>query len=226
MAVLVGNLATVWPIDNWTLLFDRQPEPDLEFTEEELDQTIATKARGPLNPHKKPSRGSPILWGLLLILIGGIAYVSMEPDMLTGWLSPYLSESPPTPPPMAVKPTPSTPIPMVPGTSPTADVPPVSPTVVPPPQTTASPAAPVAPSSDPMFSEGQKVTVTQDDTIPGGNIPLFANSSGSNPVLTTRPGISLTIMDGDIQSGGWMYLVRTDEGALGWISERRLRLKF
>jgi len=77
-----------------------------------------------------------------------------------------------------------------------------------------------------MFSEGQKVTVTQDDTIPGGNIPLFANSSGSNPVLTTRPGISLTIMDGDIQSGGWMYLVRTDEGALGWISEQRLRLKF
>ena len=70
------------------------------------------------------------------------------------------------------------------------------------------------------------MTVTQDDTIPGGNIPLFANSSGSNPVLTTRPGISLTIMDGDIQSGGWMYLVRTDEGALGWISEQRLRLMF
>lgn len=226
MAALVGKLATVWPIDNWTLLFDHQPEPDLEFTEKELDQTIATKARGPVNPHKKPSGGSPILWVLLLILIGGITYVSMEPEMLTGWLSPYLSESTPTPPPMAVKPTPSTPALVVPATSPTADVPPVPPTVVPPPQAAASPAAPVAPSSDPMFSEGQKVTVTGDDTIPGGNVPLFADSSSSNPVLTIRPGISLTIMDGDLESGGWMYLVRTDEGALGWVSEQRLRLKF
>ena len=118
MAALVGNLATVWPIDNWTLLFARQPEPDLEFTEEELDQTIATKARGPVNPHKKSSGGSPILWVLLLILVGGIAYVSMEPEMLTGWLSPYLGESTPTPPPMTMKPKPSAPAPVAAGTSP------------------------------------------------------------------------------------------------------------
>ncbi len=59
MAVLVGNLTTVRNPFNWTLLFARQPEPDLEFTEEELDQTIATKARGPLNPRKKSRRGTP-----------------------------------------------------------------------------------------------------------------------------------------------------------------------
>ena len=59
MAALVGNLTSVWSPFDWTLLFARQPEPDLEFTEEELDQTIATKARGPLNPRKKPSGGKP-----------------------------------------------------------------------------------------------------------------------------------------------------------------------
>ncbi len=45
MAALVGNLTSVGNPFNWTLLFARQPEPDLEFTEEELDQTIAMKAQ-------------------------------------------------------------------------------------------------------------------------------------------------------------------------------------
>jgi hypothetical protein len=82
------------------------------------------------------------------------------------------------------------------------------------------------PTLDPMFSEGQKVTVTADDTAPGGNIPLFADSSSLKPGPIVRPGISLTVMDGDLQPAGWMYFVRTDEGAQGWVSEKRLRLKF
>jgi hypothetical protein len=245
MAVLVGDPTTVWPTFNWTLLFARQPEPDLEFTEEELDQTVATKARGPVNPRKKSGGGSPILWILLLALVGGIAYVSMEPELLTEWLSPYLGES--TPPPMAMKPTPLTPAPaappapapqaapspstgastpVAPATSPAAAVSPAAPAVVPPPQTAARPAATAAPSLDPMFSEGQKVTITVADTAPGGNIPLFVDSSSSKPGPFIRPGVLLTVMDGDLQSGGWMYLVRTDEGITGWVSEKRLRLKF
>ena len=90
----------------------------------------------------------------------------------------------------------------------------------------ARPAAPVVPPLDPMFSEGQKVTVTVDEMAPGGSIPLFADSSSSKPGPIVRPGVSLTVMDGDLQPGGWMYLVRTDEGAKGWVSEKRLRLKF
>jgi hypothetical protein len=77
-----------------------------------------------------------------------------------------------------------------------------------------------------MFSEGQKVTVTLDERAPGGNIPLFADSSSSKPGPIVRPGVSLTVMDGDLQAYGWMYLVRTDEGVQGWVSEKRLRLKF
>jgi len=250
MAALVGNLTSVWSPFDWTLHFARQPEPDLEFTEEELDQTITTKARGPMNPRKKSGGGSPILWILLLALVGGIAYVAtMEPEMLTEWLSPYLGEStpPPAPPPIAMKPkplapapvAPSAPVPqaapspssgasapLAPATSPTTAVAPATPAVVPPPQTAARPAAPVVPPLDPMFSEGQKVTVTVDEMAPGGSIPLFADSSSSKPGPIVRPGVSLTVMDGDLQPGGWMYLVRTDEGAKGWVSEKRLRLKF
>ena len=246
MAALVGNLTSVWNPFDWTLHFARQPEPDLEFTEEELDQTITTKARGPVTPRKKPGGGSPILWILLLALVGGIAYVAtMEPEMLTEWLSPYLGES--TPPPMAMKPKPLAPAPvaptapapqaapspsneasapLAPATSPATAVAPAAPAVVPPPQTAARPAAPVVPPLDPMFSEGQKVTVTVDEMAPGGSISLFADSSSSKPGPIVRPGVSLTVMDGDLQPGGWMYLVRTDEGATGWVSEKRLRLKF
>ncbi len=245
MAALVGNLTSVWNPFDWTLHFARQPEPDLEFTEEELDQTIATKARSPLTPRKKSGGGGPILWILLLVLVGGIAYVSMEPERLTEWLSPYLGES--TPPPMAMKPKPLAPAPvaptapapqaapspsneaaapLAPATSPPTAVAPAAPAVVPPPQTAARPAAPVVPPLDPMFSEGQKVTITVDEMAPGGSIPLFADSSSSKPGPIVRPGVSLTVMDGDLQPGGWMYLVRTDEGAKGWVSEKRLRLKF
>jgi hypothetical protein len=246
MAALVGNLTSVRSPFDWTLLFARQPEPDLEFTEEELDQTIATKARGPLNPRKKSGGGSPILWVLLLVLVGGIAYVSMEPEMLTEWLSPYLGESTPPPPVTTMKPKPVPPAPiappapapqvappdtqaqapLAPTTSPATAGTPAAPAVVSPPQTAARPVAPVALPLDPMFSEGQRVTVTADEMAPGGNLPLFADSSSSRPGPIVRPGTSLTIMDGDLQPSGWMYLVRTDEGVKGWVSEKRLRLKF
>ena len=198
------------------------------------------------SPRKKSGGGRPILWILLLALVGGIAYVAtMEPEMLTEWLTPYLGES--TPPPMAMRPKPLAPAPvtppapapeaapspsheasapLAPATSPAAAVAPAAPAVALPPQTAARPAAPVVPPLDPMFSEGQKVTVTVDEMVPGGSIPLFADSSSSKPGPIVRPGVSLTVMDGDLQPGGWMYLVRTDEGVKGWVSEKRLRLKF
>ena len=246
MAALVGNLTSVGNPFNWTLLFARQPEPDLEFTEEELDQTTSMRAPSPLNPRKRSSGGRPILWVLLLVLVGGIAYIStMEPELLTEWLAPYMGES--TPPPMAANPKPpaQAPVsppaptpqaapspsseasaPLSPPTSPTTAVTPVVPPVGPPRQTAAGPAASVTPPLDPMFSEGQKVTVTADDMAPGGSIPLFADSASSKPGPVVRPGVSLTVMDGDLQPGGWMYLVRTEEGVKGWVTEKRLRLKF
>src|SRR5436309_1933372 len=138
MAALVGNLTSVWNPFNWTLHFARQPEPDLEFTEEELDQTITTKARGPMNPRKKSGGGRPILWILLLALVGGIAYVATrEPEMLTEWLSPYLGES--TPPPIAMNPKPSPPAPVA----------PPAPAPQAPPSPSSGPSAPLAPATSP-----------------------------------------------------------------------------
>jgi len=245
MTALVRNLTPVGNPFDWTLLFARQPEPDLEFTEEELDQTTTTRATGPLNPRKKSGGGRPILWILLLVLVGGIAYVSMEPEMLTEWLSPYLGDN--TPPPTAMKSKPVTPAPVTPSTPapqmaprPSEDAsapmtpaaPPESgvvqtpPAAVLPPQTPARTGAQVAPPPAPMFGEGQKVTVTTDETVPGSNIPLFVDSSSSKPGPIVRPGVILTVLDGDLQPGGWMYLVRSDEGTNGWVSEKRLRLKF
>ena len=242
MGALVGNMTSAWSPFNWTLLFARQPEPDLEFTEEELDQTNTMKARGPMSPQKKSGGGSPILWVLVLALVGGIAYLSMEQDMVTEWLSPYLGES--TPPSVAMKPKPSAPAPVLappqaagtpssdasaplaPATPPAAAVAPAAPVVVPPPQTAAKPVTPVVSSTDPMFSEGQKVTITGDNAAPDGNILLFAESSSNKPGPIVRLGVLMTVMDGDLQPGGWVYLVRTDEGAIGWVSEKRLRLKF
>jgi hypothetical protein len=77
-----------------------------------------------------------------------------------------------------------------------------------------------------MFSEGQRVTVTADEMAPSGNLPMFADAASSRPGPIVRPGTSLTIMDGDLQPSGWMYQVRTDEGVKGWVTEKRLRLKF
>ncbi|NOS83396.1 MAG: hypothetical protein HOP32_17630 [Nitrospira sp.] len=242
MAALVGNLTSVWNPVDLTLHFARQPEPDLEFTDEELDQTVATKGRSPLNPRKKSGGGRPVLWLLLLALVGGIAYVAIiEPEMLEEWLSPYLGQS--TPAPVALKPKP---VPKPPAAQPTpapesiqspsnsasapsspTDSPTLAaPAVVPPSQLAAKPAPPTIPPLDPMFSEGQKVTVTGDQAAPGGTIPLFADPSGIKPGPLVRLGVSLTVMDGDLQPNGWMYLVRTDDGAKGWVSEKRLRLKF
>ena len=49
----------------------RQPEPDLEFTEEELDQTTATRPASPMKSGKKSRGGRPLLWIFLLLLVYG-----------------------------------------------------------------------------------------------------------------------------------------------------------
>jgi hypothetical protein len=76
-----------------------------------------------------------------------------------------------------------------------------------------------------MFGEGQKVTVAFDPGAPGDTVTLTLDPTGIRPGPAVRPGAILTILDGDLQAGGWVYSVRSDDGAKGWIQERRLRLK-
>lgn len=224
----------------WTLLFARQPEPDLEFTEEELEQTTNVRSTSPMKSPKK-SGGRPLLWILLLLLVGGGAYVAMEPEMITDLLGPLLGESPmpapqppiagrPAPVPPATgaapQPTPGTP-PAPPVPTPQASTPAPAPAPVPAPTPSAPTAAAPAPvvTASPLFGEGQKVTATLNPATPGDTVTLTQDSAGTKPGPAVHPGVTLTILDGELQPGGWVYSVRTDDGAKGWIPEKRLRLK-
>ena len=73
---------------DWRLLFASQPEPDLEFTEEDLDESAPPPAP-PMNAPKRSKKG-PLLWILLLLLVGGVGYVAMDPDGAMQLVQPYL----------------------------------------------------------------------------------------------------------------------------------------
>jgi hypothetical protein len=245
MAVLAGNLTPVGNPLQWSLLFARQPEPDLEFTEEELDQTTATRPVSPMKPGKKSGGGRPMLWIFLLLLIAGIGYLAMEPEQLAEWLAPFTGErTTPEPPPIAMRPKPVAPAPATPApnattpAAPTAASDPSAPTLPaapasPPPASPTAPPSSMAPSPypaasvfSPMFAEGQKVTAIGNPMIPAETIPLSQDPGGTMPGPVVRPGVTLSVLDGDLQPSGWVYSVRTDDGVKGWIPEKRLRLKF
>ena len=230
---------------NWRLLFASQPEPDLEFTEEDLDEAAPPPAP-PMNAPKRSKKG-PFLWILLLLLVGGIGYVAMDPDAAMQLIQPYLDGGAETAPPVAQRPAPSVPKPA------TAPAPPqaATPAVAPPTVVDSTPAAPVdtpapkpgpaaaapapapvvkpAPTAvrvaGPAFAESQRVTVVADATRPKAPMPLFIDAVGSKTSTTVPAGATLTILDGDYQKSGWVYSVRTQDGKKGWISERHLKLK-
>ena len=76
-----------------------------------------------------------------------------------------------------------------------------------------------------MFSEGQRVSVLADSTNPGAKVLLAQDAEGTRPGPAIPPGTPLTILDGDLQAGGWVYSVRSDYGTKGWLAERQLKLK-
>jgi hypothetical protein len=85
--------------------------------------------------------------------------------------------------------------------------------------------APITASPTPLFSEGQRVTVLADPTNPGAKVLLALDAEGTRPGPAIPPGTALTILDGDLQSGGWVYSVRSDYGTKGWLAEKQLKLK-
>ncbi|SLM48801.1 conserved protein of unknown function [Nitrospira japonica] len=246
MASLAGNLTAVGNSLDCSLFFARQPEPDLEFTEEELDQTAATKPATPTKQPKKSGGGRPLLWVLLLLLIGGIGYVAMEPEQLTVWLAPLLGDSTPkqTVPPVATAPRPQQedlpiPPPPAPATTDMAPAAPADPASMPPSSTMPQAASHQVPPMDapasvspgratasPLFGEGQRVTVMGNPTAPGEMVQLTLDPAGAKAGPAIRPGATLSILDGDLQPSGWVYSVRSDDGVKGWVSEKRLRMKF
>lgn len=233
-----ASIPTQHPFGHWSLLFARQPEPDLDFEEDlaEDTQQIGGQSPGPGKPPKKKGT-SPLLWILLLALIGIGGYFAVDPDgfmvminTLTGEPAQPVAQAPPRPmpaPPVASTPPPSS------GSGPAA------PSTTPPPTMTPSPAptpAPMAPapssattpvtsaplaqkSTTPLFAEGQRVTVSGL-----GSMTLSQNAAGSAPGPSVKPGSILIVLDGELQAGGWMYQVRTEAGAKGWVTEKQLRV--
>ncbi len=89
----------------WSLLFTRQPEPDLEFTEAWLDPPSTIGSPSPQKPPNQ-SHHRLLLWVLFFLLISGGAYVATEPEMVTRYLEPRLDKTPAPQPPVARNPTP------------------------------------------------------------------------------------------------------------------------
>ena len=235
---------------NWRLLFANQPEPDLEFTEEDLEEAAPPPAP-PMHEPKRSNKG-PLLWILLLLLVGGIGYVAMDPDGAMQLIQPYIDGGTETTPPVAQRPAPPVPRPAaVPTPAPIATPAPAPMTSAPPTVVDSAPAAPVetptpkpipataapAPApvvkpapptmrvAGPVFAESQRVTVVADPTRPKAPMPLFTDAIGSKTSTTVPAGATLTILDGEYQKRGWVYSVRTQDGKKGWISERHLKLK-
>lgn len=145
----------------------------------------------------------------------------------------------------APSPAPATdPQPMVPSpaqhalsTAPTAPMPPQPKTPMPavasapaatmPSAVSPAPAKPAAASTglSPLFSEGQLVVVLPDPTKPIGPVALMADAGSNRPGPTVGPNASATVLDGELRNNGWIYAIRTAQGATGWISETQLQAK-
>jgi len=76
-----------------------------------------------------------------------------------------------------------------------------------------------------MFKEGQRVVVQSDPKQLTSTVFLSADSAGVVPGPLVKPGSTLTVVDGELRNNAWVYSVRTEDGAVGWIAESRLKIK-
>jgi hypothetical protein len=217
-----------------------QPEPDLEFTDEDLDQPVPPPAP-PMNAPKRWNKG-PLIWILLFLLVGGIGYVAMDPDAAMQLIQPYLdgvtetsqpvAQRPPAPAPKPAAdpvptPAPAAPPAVVDSAPPAAmETPaPMPAAAVPAPAPAGKPAPSPVRVAAPLYAEGQRVMVIANPNRPKSPMPLFLDSAGTTTSTTVPANTVLTILDGEHQTTGWVYAVRTQDGRKGWIPERSLRLK-
>ncbi|MGH7254481.1 MAG: hypothetical protein ACREI3_01770 [Nitrospirales bacterium] len=210
-----GASSSVSSLPAWSLLFAREPEPDLELDENLDDLETQTGGRGGWqgNQRKKSSGPNrPLLLMLLLVVVAG-AYLAISPGTVLDMLG--LGEPdviiPDVPSPTASKPKPTTP-----------------PTPAPAGSAATIPGQPgVAPAAVPVpaFNEGQMVLVKIDPTKPITSIALYADESVTKPGPTLPPGTTLTVVDGRLMNNAWVYIVKSDKGMTGWIPEAKLKAK-
>ena len=165
----IPALSSEWT--NWHLSFARQPESDLEFSDEDLDEAVPPPAP-PMNTPKRSGKG-PLLWILLLVVVGGIGYVAMDPDGAMQLIEPYLDggaensqPAPRTAPNNTQAPTVIPPELIDKGSSSLPEVAPTPPVIADPATPTVKPAPAFVNVAGPQFSEGHEVlsrrTVVRD----------------------------------------------------------------
>jgi hypothetical protein len=75
----------------------------------------------------------------------------------------------------------------------------------------------------PRFGEGQRVSLVPDPMAPTKPMFLSGDASGAKPGPMLHSGAVVTILDGELVDNAWVYSVRAQDGAKGWIQESRLR---
>ena len=200
----VGALDLPWPLS-----FAKEPEPDLDLEVDEPGAAGRPSAFGSPAPQKPPRLRILILILLLLIVAGG-AYFAMDPEIvmkLTGQ-----EESLPA----GAKP------PVTATRSPVSPAPSALPRPMTPESVDSTPAPGDVPA--PAFGEGQRVSVVPNSATPGMSLALSQDAAGTKPGPTVRPEGTLLVMDAELHDRTWVYLVRTEEGAKGWIPEKQLAM--
>jgi hypothetical protein len=213
------------PLDGWSILFAREPEPDLEL-DEMLDDVEDRPSPGA--PHRRPRRPSsrkPIHWVMFLLIVGAGAVFAYDPEFVMELFGQGIQPSAPpviTAVPKARRapaaPSQPTPMPNVISTTPAL---PSQPTPV---AATSAPVAALSASPIPLYSEGQRVIVLADPALPSETVHLSADSAGTGSGPGVRAGTTLTVLDGELRDTGWVYSVRSAEGLTGWVAEKRLAL--
>jgi hypothetical protein len=180
-------------------------EPDTDFVLEELDAPDRTR-QGPAGAPQKPPRSNTIVLLILLLIVAIGAYFAMNPEFVMSLLG-------------------QEPVPVrVPGqaqggartTAPSGTQRPGSDSVVTQPPSVSD----MVPS--PLFGEGEHAVVNGLSASPGSPIALSVDSTGAERGHSVRPGEVVTVIDAEWLGNRWVYLVRTQDGAHGWISEKQL----
>jgi hypothetical protein len=206
----LGSHGLIDTLPGWTLLFAREPESDLQL--QVTEPSTASGSSSSPTPQKPPRLRILVLIMLLLLVAGG-AYVAMDPELAMKLMG--QDQPPPSPPPPA----------RMPARSPVA--PPVSPSES---ATEMEPAPSVTvtlPSAvpSPLFGEGQHVIAAINPTTPTAPLILNRDAARTEPGPSIRSTDTLVVLDAELHGQSWVYFVRNDEGAKGWMAEQQLAAK-
>jgi len=219
-----GHAAAASQVPGWGILFAKEPDLDLEDLEFEEPQKPLLKSPTPRKPRGKRA----LLLLLLLIVIAGGAYLSSDPALLMELIGQVTGSLPPTasaPIPPRAPAAPAVTPPMPTAAPPTPTVAPPTPAVAAPPPAPPPVPPPASGPPGPLFAEGQRVLVFADPALPPGPVSLTIEAGGTRTSFTIRPGATVTVVDGELRNNRWVYAVRTEDGAQGWIEEKRLKPK-